>query len=234
MRGLGAVLWDIRFQFRHGFYGAYGFVCAVYIGLLRFLPESMEEEAVRWIIFTDPSLLGVFFVGGMILLERRQGVLVALAVTPLRLWEQLTAKVLSLMLLAVASSVIILVGAGWWDINWLPVLIGIMATSAFTTLAGVSLAVRVRSLNGYLLATPLIAVFFLLPAPAWVGLMDAGWFILLPAQAGWTLLAGGWQPLTPATAWGSLAVLCGWIVVAARVAVRSYRIHLLREKGEHG
>lgn len=43
MRIRTAVVFDIRFQWRHGFYGVYLIVCAFYVVLLHFIPEEYQE-----------------------------------------------------------------------------------------------------------------------------------------------------------------------------------------------
>lgn len=69
------IVQDIRFQWRHGFYAVYAIVSAVYAGILHGLPAGIREKAAQAIIYSDPVILGFLFAGGMVLLEKRQGVL---------------------------------------------------------------------------------------------------------------------------------------------------------------
>jgi len=100
MRLTAALTYDIRLQFRHYFYYAYLIVSIIYVIILRAVPLDFRQTAAVLVIFTDPSTLGFFFLGGIILLERGQKTLEGLFVTPLRVFEYMLSKILSLTLLA--------------------------------------------------------------------------------------------------------------------------------------
>jgi fluoroquinolone transport system permease protein len=80
-----ALRWDIVLQARNGFYWASGFVVLLVGGLLLSVPDSVRADGPAWV----PALLAVnlqittfFFVAGLMLLERDEGTLTALAVSP--------------------------------------------------------------------------------------------------------------------------------------------------------
>ncbi|WP_082834470.1 hypothetical protein [Paenibacillus glucanolyticus] len=101
MRGLTLFLFDLRFQWRHGFYYVYIFVCICYWILLRFVPETYQEITAIVLTFSDPAALGLIMAGGMVLLERDQGVHDPLFVAPVHLRDYLLAKAFSLSLLGI-------------------------------------------------------------------------------------------------------------------------------------
>lgn len=72
--------------------------------LLRALPPDLRVLLAPPVIFSDPGIMGFFLVAALILLERGQGVLDVIFVTPLRLHEYLAAKVTAVTLLATSSS----------------------------------------------------------------------------------------------------------------------------------
>ena len=81
-----ALRWDIVVQARNGFYWATAFVVLVVGGLLLNVPETARADPAAWV----PAILAVnlqittfFFVAGLMLLERDEGTLTALAVSPL-------------------------------------------------------------------------------------------------------------------------------------------------------
>ena len=96
MRFTSALKYDLKFQIRHGFYYAYAFVVTFYLIALLNIPLGIREWVTTLVIFSDTSVLGFFFVGSIILLERGQGTLNTLFVTPIRLHEFLLSKSLSL------------------------------------------------------------------------------------------------------------------------------------------
>jgi len=75
MRLRHAILADIRFQIKHGFYLVYVIITIMYLIILSFLPENILSVALPVVVFSDPSVLGLFFIGGIILLEKGQGAL---------------------------------------------------------------------------------------------------------------------------------------------------------------
>ncbi|WP_335871392.1 hypothetical protein [Bacillus sp. 2205SS5-2] len=100
-------LMDVKFQFRHGFYYAYGLVTIFYLTFLFLLPLPSEKMFAILIIFTDPSLLGFFFIGGTLLLEKGQGILNSIFISTVSVHHYLWSKLLSLTLLAYVSSILI-------------------------------------------------------------------------------------------------------------------------------
>jgi hypothetical protein len=83
---LSALRWDVVLQARNGFYWASAFLVAMIGALLLNLPEAARANSALWV----PAILAInlqittfFFVAGLMLLERDEGTLAALAVSPL-------------------------------------------------------------------------------------------------------------------------------------------------------
>ena len=83
-----------------------------YVAVLIALGPRLPSAAVAFIIFSDPAALGFFFLGGLMMLERSEGVRPALAVTPLRIADYLGAKALTLTLVALCASLALYLAAG--------------------------------------------------------------------------------------------------------------------------
>lgn len=60
-----AILNDIRFQRRYGFYLLYLVVTLIYLGLLFALPADWRPVAAVIVVFSDPAALGLFFMGAL-------------------------------------------------------------------------------------------------------------------------------------------------------------------------
>ena len=83
---LTALRWDVVLQARNGFYWASGFVVLVIGGLLLAVPETVRSNQaalVPAILAINLQITTFFFVAGLMLLERDEGTLTALAVSPL-------------------------------------------------------------------------------------------------------------------------------------------------------
>lgn len=73
MRFINALKNDVRFQIKYGFYFLYAFFSAVYIAVLVVTPPVYQKIVSSLIVLSDPAMLGVFFVGGIWLLEKGEG-----------------------------------------------------------------------------------------------------------------------------------------------------------------
>lgn len=162
MRIIKLILGDIRFQFKYGFYFIYGMFCAIYVFLLFIFPETWRERAASIMIYSDPAAMGLFFMGAIVLLEKSQRVLNALAVSPVKVIEYITAKVISLAFISVLVSLALALVA---ELQNIPVvLITTALTSIIFTLLGLIVATKINSLNQYIIATvPLEIICFIPP-----------------------------------------------------------------------
>ncbi|MDU5144180.1 MAG: ABC transporter permease [Paenibacillus dendritiformis] len=219
-----ALAGDIRLQVRHQFYTAYALVSTVYIVLLHQLPAGYRATANLLLTFSDPSMLGFFFIGGLVLLEKGQDIHEALFATPHSPFAYIGSKLLSLMLLSLGSSLLIHVstfgfhrGLGWF-------LIGVALTSAFFTLAGLGLAARCRTMNGFFFCSVPLCVFFTLPAGEVLGLYEGGLLRALPAAGSLLMLQSAFRPVPDGELLLGAACLMVWIGAAYAWAFRSLQL----------
>ncbi len=162
MRWFNLMFGDVRFQYKYGFYFTYGIFCILYVALLYVFPESWREKAAVIMIYSDPAAMGLFFMGAIVLLEKSQRVLNALAVSPVTVSEYINAKIGSLMLISLLTSFLIAIAAGL-D-NMVSLLASTALTSAIFTLLGLIVATRIKSLNQYaVMSAPLEIVCFCPP-----------------------------------------------------------------------
>ena len=83
MRRLAAALaCDARLQYRNGFYAAAAFVAVALVLLLRWVPQGYLGWLMPALVLTNMQVNTFYFVGGLVLLEKGEGSLEALVVTP--------------------------------------------------------------------------------------------------------------------------------------------------------
>jgi len=188
LRLMAALGQDIRFQFRHGFYYAYGVLTVIYIIVLRLLPDALVHPALTIILFSDICALGFFFIGAIILLERGQSLTQSLFVTPLRLHEYLISKILSFLLLSFASALLIMLGAavGGQDMLWF--IYGAVMSTLIYTLCGLVFSARARHVNDYFVKALGIGLLLSLPLFAYLRFFDTPLFYVFPTRATLVLL----------------------------------------------
>lgn len=161
MRLRSLLLGDMRFQMKYGFYFLYAFITVIYIIVLSLIPTEAKAKAVAVIIFTDPATLGLFFMGAIVLLEKSQRVLSSLAVSPIKIWEYIFSKVVSLGLISTLVGGIIGIVSGTHNLLWTA--LGTFLGSVLFSLLGIIIATKVNSLNRFIIATVPTMLVLMLP-----------------------------------------------------------------------
>lgn len=228
-RQLNVLKADILFQFKHGFYYIYIILTIMYIVLLGLFDQNVVKIALPIIIYTDPSVLGMFFIGGMVMLEKEQGILSLLYVTPLSVKEYLISKLLSLGIISVLASVTITLICYHGCANIVLLLIGIVLTSIFFTLMGFIISTRAKTVNQYMVKMVPWMLFFILPCisvipnllPSVVNLV----LCIIPSAAGLNLVIGAF---TPIPVWK--AVLCILSLVISNALLLKITQRLFQDK----
>lgn len=155
-------LWDIRFQAKYGFYFLYAVITGIYTIILFAVPEGWKEKTAAALIFSDPSAMGLFFMGAIVLLEKSQHTPCAFAVSPVRPMEYIIAKVGSLSVISVVVAAVLELAAGG---NHLPVvLLGTAISGTIFTLCGIMIATKISSLNQFILWTVPMEIICFVPA----------------------------------------------------------------------
>ncbi len=157
------LLSDVRYQRRYGFYFIYAFLTVCFIVVLRLLPDDWRQTALVVALLADPALLGLLFIGGIMQLERGEGILDALFSSPLRPWEYIVSKALSLGFISTAVSVIVALGSGVAGVKYAVLVPSVLLGSVCFTLIGVSVSVNLKSMNAFLSVDGLWEAVLLLP-----------------------------------------------------------------------
>jgi len=214
MRLAAAFRYDVLLQFRHGFYYAYALVAMAYIVLMQLLPESYLEKTNILLTFSDPSMLGFFFIGGLVLLEKGQGIHDSLFVTPYTPEEYIWSKTLSLTVLSVATSWIIHASAFGFGTNPVWLLTGVAMTSVFFTFIGLGVAVRVKTINGFFFLSTLATLPFMLPVLETAGIWSSPLLAVLPTYGSLLFIGSPFSAPSAAQLLYSAVLLLAWIGLA--------------------
>ncbi|MEM8532845.1 MAG: ABC transporter permease [Chloroflexota bacterium] len=188
--------WDMQLQLRNGFYYVTAFIVVVWAIL--FLQVSLVD--LGWLL---PALIlgnliinTFYFVGGLVLLEKGEGTLSAQIVTPLRTEEYLSAKIISLTLLAVIENIIIASLFYGLTYQFLTLALGILLASIIYILAGFIIVVRYDAINEYLLPSVLYTSILAAPLLAYIMQWEHWLMYLHPLQGSLVLMQAAIQPIT--------------------------------------
>ncbi|MEW5785403.1 MAG: ABC transporter [Bacillota bacterium] len=226
MRFARVLFTDMRYQFKYGFYFLYALVSMVYAAILLLIPEAVRREAAAVIIWSDPAALGFFFIGGMVLLEKGEGLHSYLSITPVTTRDYVAAKALSLSIIATLAGVAVAALGLGGRVNYPLLAAALLAGAAIFTLFGLIVGVAARSVNHYLV----------LGIPAGIVLMGSSVAYLLgvnhpllaafPATLLLRLLSGAVGLAMPGSAAAAAAGLVLWLLPAFWLANKSFASYL--------
>lgn len=192
MRLLHAIGADIRFQVKQGFYLVYVIITLLYLVILSFVPSDLLPVVLPLVVYSDPSVLGLFFIGGIILLEKVQGVLMVVVVSPLRTIEYILSKVISLTILSILAAFVISFFSNYEEINWLLLLLATILTSGLFTMSGIMINAGCETVNQYMVKTIPYMLLFILPCFSLIGFPYSWLFTVVPSVAALRLMMGAY------------------------------------------
>lgn len=222
MRLLHAVWADMRFQMKQGFYLVYVIITILYLIILSFLPKDALSLALPLVVFSDPSVLGLFFIGGIIMLERVQGVLMVVVVSPLRTMEYLLAKVLSLAFISGLAAFVLTIFSHCETVNWLLLLLSTVLTSCIFTLLGIMINAGCQTVNQYLLKTIPYMLLFVLPCFSLIDFPFSYLFTIVPSVAALRLMIGAYTGIAWYEALGLVVYLLGVTYLFLRLTMKVF------------
>jgi fluoroquinolone transport system permease protein len=189
------VRWDITVQFRQGLYYAAAFVIVLWSLLLRQLPQEGVEWFLPFGLYIDLSVFGFYFMAGILYLEKGEGVLEALVVTPMRRGEYLSAKLISLTLITLLVSVAVVLFVWGIQLNWLMLILAVVLNSWLLTLTGFIIAARYDSINEFLIPSIVFMLPTQLPLLAYFGIWDSWLIYLVPTMPAMIMLEAAFRPV---------------------------------------
>jgi len=217
---------DVQLQARHKVYLIVAVaVLAVAAALNALFPATQLRFFMPVIVLGSVSVTTVFLVGVLVLLERGEGMLDVVLVSPLRPSEYLASKVISLAMLALAESAIFAVvayglgfSAGWFVLS-------IVMRGVTGVAVGIVIGVRYRSITHFLVPAILVSMLFDLPNLWYLEILPSPLFYLWPSMPPLVLAKAAFFPVDPgqivyAFVYGLLVV---WVALfAASRAIDRY------------
>ncbi len=222
---------EVRLEYRYGIFAATAVTTVLAVLMLRTVFSAALDLMLPFTIFVDLTVTGFYFLAGMVLFEKAEGTLLALVVTPLRFWEYLAGKVLTLTALAVVITLIV-TALTWGTAVNLPLLIVATAlASAFWLVVGFVVVAPYDGVSAFLVPASLITLIACVPLLAYFGIVDSPLFYLWPTWGGLLLTRGGFQVLSAWRLVYGVVYLSAWIVGLAWLGKRRFDRYVV---GRHG
>lgn len=195
-RLLNALKADIIFQYKQGFYLIYIIITLMYLLVLSQLNITLVKYILPVLVYIDPSILGLFFIGGILLLEKEQGILSLVYVTPLKTLEYMVSKLVSLCIISLIASLSLSLFAYSGKVNYLLLIIGISLSSLIYTLFGFSIASKSKSVNDFFVKMIPLMITFILPCILMFVFPNFYWLNIFPSVSALKLVWGSYHGIS--------------------------------------
>ncbi|WP_424358457.1 ABC transporter permease [Methanocella sp. MCL-LM] len=232
-RLIPTIVIDIKQQYRYGFYIVAAFTVIVFVLMLSQFDQHASLAFIPVFIFMNMMLGTFYFVAGMVLFEKGEGILQGLVVTPLRVEEYLGSKVLTLTALALVENIVMVTAIFGTGYNLLLLIAGTIISAIMYILIGFVVVSRYRSISEYLMPSALILVAILLPIVDYLKIFETPLMYLHPMQAPLLLMKAAFVPVeTWQFAYG---VLYSAVVIAAVFVLskRAFDKHIVNKEGDN-
>lgn len=186
---------EARMQIKNGMYPVYIIVNLIYIFALGYVPADWKETITILLVLSDPTFLGMIFVGGILLLERNNGIPKGIGISPIGSGGYVLAKCISLLIIVLVTTICIM-SAGGIRITVYKI-IGVLLAAAVFTMGGMIISTYSKSLNHFIGLFMGATVFGVLPIVVYCFKPSCMWLSWLPAypllrvliQDGWKITA---------------------------------------------
>ncbi|CAJ36392.1 fluoroquinolone export ABC transporter permease subunit [Methanocella arvoryzae] len=225
------LLVDFRQQVRYGFIVASLFTMIVFIAMLSQFSQYGSPVFVPLFVFGNLMIGTFFFIGGMVLFEKGEGVLQALIVSPLRVEEYLGSKVLTLTALAFIENMAIVLAIFGTGYNVLLLAAGTILAAVIYVLLGFVMVSRFKSISEYLMPAAFVIVALMLPLVDYLQIFETPLVYLHPMQAPLLVMKAAFVPVE---SWQlAYGVLYSLIVIAVAFVLskRAFDRHIINRKG---
>jgi fluoroquinolone transport system permease protein len=226
---LAMLKWEFILQSRYRIiYIAFGSVILYYL-MLEALPILNSVEMSTTFLFFDPMLIGIMFVGALVLFEKTENTLQALVVTPMKTNTYFLSKIISLTILSLLTGTLFLLLTQGIDFSVPHYLIGVALTSILLILIGFIFVSRCQSLNEYLLMIMLsFVVLFLPPLLHTSGIYENPLFYLWPTQASFIMMKGTFTEISVIDTAYAASYLIIWIVLCFYLAKKAFYKYIVQ------
>lgn len=215
---------DVRLQIRYGLYAVSVLMVLFWGVLLQVLNASRLVPAavvVAPFVAINLMITTFYFMAGLVLFEKSEGVLPALVATPLRSAEYLLSKSISLTILAAAETLLIVAFVYGMSAVTFRLVAATLLLGILYSLAGFITVVRFESINRFLVPSVAVEIALLVPLAVHFGVIRHQVLAWHPVEPMMQLMRSGgvFAPM--------LAI--GWCIVALWIARREFDRFVVRQ-----
>jgi fluoroquinolone transport system permease protein len=184
---------ELTLQLRQKFLHAGVFSGLIWLAVLLPIPADLRPVAEPYVLLGDVSIIGFFFIGGIVFFERHERTISAIVSTPLRFWEYLIAKLAVLVLISLFVAVAVATIAHGFAYHVAPLVVGVVLGTLIMLLAGFISSLPFASVTNWFLAATIPLAVLSLPILFYSGLWPNPMLYLIPSQGPLLLLGAAFD-----------------------------------------
>lgn len=227
---ISQTLWQFKILHKNNLILISVLVTAVYALIFYFLKDLPNmEKVLTLLVYNDPAIIGLFFIGLAVIIEKNQAVLSALFVTPMNLHVYLLSRLLSLSIIGWACGLGMGVSLLGLEFNWLHYSFGVFGTTVLFSLVGIFVVSYTSEFLLFMLKSIPLLILFSLPLFNYFNLTEAGAFYFTPMQGGLNLIANSFaeQPSSNEIIYGYAATIV-WIPILYFLVYRTFKNRMIK------
>ncbi len=217
---------EVMLQIRQRFVHAAVISGMLWLVVLLPMPMHLRSIVEPYVLIGDITVIGFFFIGGSVFLEKQERTLGAVICSPLRFGEYLSVKIAVLTVISLGVAVSVAIATHGVDFHPVPLVAGVVLGTLVMLLVGFVSALPFSSVSDWFLFTvvpllilslPVLHLLGVWPNPALYAIPTQGPLLLFAAVFDQVSLAP-WQVIYAVSY--PLAAAAGLYVLAARMFER--------------
>lgn len=203
----------------------------IYGGIFYVLKDiASVEKVLTLLIFNDPAIIGLFFAGLTILVEKNTQVITALFVTPVNHHIYILSRVLALSIVGLGCALGMAVSVMGINFDLLRFSFGVFGTCLIFSLSGVIVVCHAEEFLIFLLKMIPVLLVFSLPMLNYYEVTDIAWLRLFPIQGGLDLIVTSYPSSSISFPWFSVALQLLWMIALYFLAFHQFSKHIIKGK----
>jgi fluoroquinolone transport system permease protein len=179
---------ELTLQVRQKFVHAGIFSGLIWLAVLLPMPPGLRPVAEPYVLVGDISIIGFFFIGGIVFFEKQERTIGAIVSTPLRFWEYLAAKLIVLVLISLFVALTVATISSGLDYDLGRVVVGVVLGTLVMLLVSFISSLPFASATDWFLAATIPLMVLSLPILFYSGVWPNPVLYLVPSQGPLLLL----------------------------------------------
>jgi fluoroquinolone transport system permease protein len=205
---------ELTLQVRQKFLHAGIFSGLIWLAVLLPMPVNLRPVAEPYVLVGDISIIGFFFIGGIVFFEKQERTLGAIVSTPLRFWEYVAAKLIVLVLISLFLALTVATISSGLGYDLAQVVVGVVLGTLVMLLVSFISSLPFASVTDWFLAATIPLMVLSLPILFYSGVWPNPVLYLIPSQGPLLLLGSAFDQVTLAPWQVLYAVLYPLVCVA--------------------